>query len=111
MYFKPKNNNCLIVLMSVWDDPPYQDEISEDENNELPDDNRIIPGHVQIEVYKRDKGHCVKCGSKDYLHLDYIYLFAKGGTSKYSKNIQLLCRRHNLKKSHKVGGWLLILKI
>ena len=30
MYFKPKNNNYLIVLMSVRDDAPYQDEISED---------------------------------------------------------------------------------
>ena len=78
--------------------------MSEDENNELPDDNRIIPGHVKIEVYKRDKGQCVKCGSKDHLHLDHIYPFAKGGTSKDSKNIQLLCRRHNLKKSDKVGG-------
>ena len=28
MYFKPKNNNYLIVLMSVRDDAPYQDEIS-----------------------------------------------------------------------------------
>ena len=30
MYFKPKNNNHLIVLMLVRDDAPYQDEISED---------------------------------------------------------------------------------
>ena len=31
----------------------YQCEISEDENNELPDDTRIIPGHVQDEIYKK----------------------------------------------------------
>ena len=30
MYFKPKNNNYLIVLMLVCDDVPYHDEISED---------------------------------------------------------------------------------
>ena len=30
MYFKPKNNNYLIVLMLVCDDVPYQGEISED---------------------------------------------------------------------------------
>ena len=30
MYFKPKNNDYLIVLMSVRDDASYQDEISED---------------------------------------------------------------------------------
>ena len=55
----------------------------QDENKELPDDNRIIPSHVQIEVYKRDKRHCVKCVSKNHLHLDRIYSFAKNGTSKY----------------------------
>jgi|TARA_B110000914_G_C15090932_1_gene277251 hypothetical protein len=31
----------------------YQCEISEDENNELVDDNRIIPHHVQVEIYKK----------------------------------------------------------
>ena len=76
----------------------------QNEDSYLPEDNRIIPGHIQIEVYKRDKGQCVKCGSKDHIHLDHIIPFSKGGTSKDAKNIQLLCRRHNLKKSDKVGG-------
>jgi len=33
--------------MSVRIDAPYQDK-----KNKLPDDSIIIPGHVQIEVYK-----------------------------------------------------------
>ena len=55
-------------------------------------------------IFKRDKGQCVECGSKDHLHFDHILPFSKGGTSKDKKNIRLLCRRHNLKKSNKVGG-------
>ena len=75
-----------------------------DDNEELPEDDRIIPGHVMRNVFKRDKGQCVKCGAKDHLHFDHIFPFSKGGTSKDEKNIRLLCRRHNLKKSNKVGG-------
>ena len=71
--------------------------------NDLPEDNRIIPGHVQIEVFNRDKGKCVKCGSTKHLHLDHIIPFSKGGTSKDAKNIRLYCRKHNLEKSNKIG--------
>ena len=74
------------------------------DNSDLPDDNRAIPSDVIIEVYKRDKGKCVRCGSSDHLHYDHIHPYSKGGTSKDAKNIQLLCRRHNLKKSNKIGG-------
>ena len=64
--------------------------------------NRQIPGEVQREVYERDKGMCKICGSTDNLHFDHILPFSKGGSSKVSKNIQLLCARHNLQKSDKL---------
>ena len=64
--------------------------------------NRIIPTSVKLEVYKRDKGVCVKCGAKDNLHFDHIYPFSKGGTSITAENIQLLCARHNLEKRDKI---------
>ena len=64
--------------------------------------NRQIPGEVQKEVYERDRGKCVKCGSVENLHFDHIVPFSKGGSSKIAKNIQLLCARHNLKKRSKV---------
>ena len=63
--------------------------------------NRQIPGEVQKEVYERDRGKCVKCGSVENLHFDHIVPFSKGGSSKIAKNIQLLCARHNLKKGAK----------
>jgi hypothetical protein len=64
---------------------------------------RQIPGSVKIAVFKRDKGVCRECGSADNLHFDHILPFSKGGTSLIEENIQLLCARHNLQKSAKIG--------
>ena len=57
-----------------------------------------IPREVQEEVYKRDEGKCVYCGSKKSLEFDHIIPFAKGG-SNTTKNIQLLCQKCNRQKS------------
>jgi hypothetical protein len=64
--------------------------------------NRVIPTHVKLEVYERDKGKCVKCGSNENLHFDHDLPFSKGGTSLTTKNIRLLCMKCNLKKSNKI---------
>ncbi|HXZ27844.1 MAG TPA: HNH endonuclease [Terriglobales bacterium] len=64
--------------------------------------NRMIPTTVKLEVYKRDKGQCVLCGSKDNLHFDHDYPYSKGGTSLSAENIRLLCVRHNLQKGAKI---------
>jgi hypothetical protein len=73
-------------------------------NEELKDlsHNRMIPTSVKLDVWKRDKGRCVECGSSDNLHFDHILPFSKGGTSLKTDNIQLLCARHNLQKSDKI---------
>jgi hypothetical protein len=60
--------------------------------------NRLIPTGVKVEVWKRDKGRCVKCGSTVNLHYDHIIPFSKGGSSTTAANIQLLCAKCNLKK-------------
>ncbi len=62
------------------------------------DHNRVIPSSVKIEVWKRDKGSCVKCGSKENLHFDHIIPYSRGGSSKDARNIQILCLKHNLQK-------------
>lgn len=64
--------------------------------------NRMIPTSVKLEVWKRDKGRCKKCGSTDNLHFDHILPFSKGGTSLLAENIQLLCARHNIAKRDKI---------
>lgn len=66
------------------------------------DHSRLIPASVKLEVWKRDKGQCVRCGSKDNLHFDHIIPYAKGGSSLVAENIQLLCLRHNLAKRDRI---------
>jgi hypothetical protein len=78
------------------------DEVFTDAQQLDIDHNRIIPTSVKLEVWKRDKGKCVKCGSQDNLHFDHIIPYAKGGSSLVSENIQILCARHNLEKRDKI---------
>jgi hypothetical protein len=64
--------------------------------------DRVIPSAVKLEIWKRDKGRCVTCGSKDNLHFDHIIPYSQGGSSKEPKNIQILCAMHNLEKRDKI---------
>lgn len=66
------------------------------------DHNRLIPTSVKLEVWKRDKGKCIRCGSRDNLHFDHIIPYSKGGSSLVAENIQILCARHNLEKRDKI---------
>ena len=63
---------------------------------------RVIPTEVKKEVWKRDGGKCVLCGSKENLHFDHDLPFSKGGTSLTAVNVRLLCMKHNLEKSAKI---------
>lgn len=63
---------------------------------------RVIPTPVKIEVWKRDRGRCVLCGSTQNLHFDHDIPFSKGGSSMTARNIRLLCARHNLAKHDRI---------
>lgn len=67
-----------------------------------PDHDRLIPTAIKLEVWKRDKGMCMQCGSKNNLHFDHIIPYSKGGSSLVVENIQLLCARHNIAKKDKI---------
>jgi hypothetical protein len=66
------------------------------------ENDRVIPSAVKLEVWKRDQGQCVRCGSRDSLHFDHIIPYSQGGSSKDSKNIQILCAKHNLEKHDRI---------
>lgn len=61
-----------------------------------------IPENVQIFVWNRDKGKCVKCGSSANLEFDHIVPLSKGG-SNTARNVQLLCEKCNRSKGAKIG--------
>lgn len=76
---------------------------------ELPH-NRLIPTAVKMEVWRRDGGKCVQCGSTRNLHFDHDIPFSKGGSSLTAANVRLLCAKHNLEKSDKIlsiAPWIL----
>jgi hypothetical protein len=77
------------------------DTLIADESKEI-EHNRLIPSSVKLEVWKRDKGKCILCGSQDNLHFDHIIPYSKGGSSLVAENIQILCARHNLEKRDKI---------
>jgi hypothetical protein len=77
------------------------DDVQSSSSNELLH-NRLIPSAVKLEVWQRDNGHCVLCGSEKNLHFDHDLPFSKGGSSLVAANIRLLCAKHNLSKGAKI---------
>lgn len=61
-------------------------------------DRDTIPEDVQMFVWRRDQGKCVKCGSQDRLEFDHIIPVSRGGSST-ARNVQLLCERCNREKA------------
>lgn len=64
---------------------------------------RMISKQVQREVWRRDEGKCVNCGSNERLEFDHIIAIAKGGSNTV-RNIQLLCESCNRAKSDSEPG-------
>jgi len=62
-----------------------------------PSNNRYIPKSVRQRVLIRDNYRCVKCSSQKDLQFDHIVAVANGGSNE-EDNVQLLCKRCNLRK-------------
>jgi HNH endonuclease len=56
-----------------------------------------VPESVRLFVWQRDKGQCVKCGSRERLEFDHIIPITAGGSST-ERNVQLLCESCNRSK-------------
>jgi hypothetical protein len=57
-----------------------------------------IPERVRNEVWRRDEGRCVQCGSQERLEFDHLIPWSRGG-SDTARNLQLLCEACNRRKS------------
>lgn len=91
--------NVFRFILHLSDRANFTNEPSE---AALHEHTRLIPSEIKKEVWKRDKGRCVICGDLTNLHFDHDLPFSKGGTSISSKNVRLLCMKHNLQKSAKI---------
>lgn len=56
-----------------------------------------LSNEVMSEVWIRDGGKCVECGSTEDLEFDHIVPFSKGGSCA-SENLRILCRQCNRKR-------------
>lgn len=62
-----------------------------------------IPKTVQREVWRRDRGACAECGSREKIEFDHIIPLARGGTNT-ARNLQLLCEPCNRRKGDRPPG-------
>jgi hypothetical protein len=60
-----------------------------------------IPERVRHEVWRRDEGRCVDCGSRERLEFDHIVPFSKGG-SNTARNLELRCESCNRTKGARI---------
>lgn len=64
---------------------------------------KAILKNVQREVWRRDQGKCVACGSQRNLEFDHVIPVKLGGSST-ARNIQLLCEKCNRTKGASEPG-------
>jgi hypothetical protein len=60
-----------------------------------------IPQQVRREVWRRDQGRCVVCGSQERLEFDHIIPVSRGGSNTV-RNIELRCEYHNRSKGAEI---------
>lgn len=56
---------------------------------------------VRLDILKKYKFTCVTCKSKENLSIDHIHPVSKGGSDEF-KNLQVMCRSCNSRKSNRV---------
>lgn len=71
------------------------------DNNSIGRIRTPISEMVRHEVWRRDNGRCVICGSQQNLEFDHIIPFSKGGSNS-ARNIQLLCEKCNRVKHNNI---------
>src|SRR3989338_5058516 len=98
--YEIKESNERKVFKFVLE--PISEDLAISKGKDETEHTRIIPTHVKVEVWKRDKGKCNICGSTTNLHYDHDLPFSKGGSSITTKNVRILCAKCNLKKHDKI---------
>jgi len=60
-----------------------------------------VPDRVRHEVWRRDRGSCVDCGSRARLEFDHIIPVSLGG-SNTARNVELRCEPCNRRKGARI---------
>jgi hypothetical protein len=86
-------------LDEEWEPPIIEWE--EDDDKPIRE-REPISQTIKDQVWNRDGGKCVECGSNEKIEFDHIIPFSKGGSNTY-RNLQILCEKCNRSKSDKIG--------
>jgi 5-methylcytosine-specific restriction endonuclease McrA len=97
------------ILDQIWDKDLREETVFDlvilnIEQWENPDEKKRrkpIPESVKHEVWRRDNGKCVQCGSNENIEFDHVIPFSKGGADT-ARNLQLLCQSCNREKKDKI---------
>ncbi|HOX41701.1 MAG TPA: HNH endonuclease signature motif containing protein [bacterium] len=107
LYFVPgihDTNQKKLLVMNLFDSERRKFERLQNKfskNHETRYERPRIPEKVRVDVWRRDKGCCAQCGSRDKLEYDHIIPISKGG-SNTARNIELLCEECNRRKRDKI---------
>src|SRR5208283_919505 len=97
-YSQVKHNGHITIVAA---DEALQMFATTQKGFELTLGRDAIPSEVRREVWSRDGGKCVRCGSRENLEYDHIIPVSKGG-SNTARNIELLCESCNRSKGHSI---------
>jgi 5-methylcytosine-specific restriction endonuclease McrA len=84
-------HQCLLQLTTYHIDPHLKD------SEALTVRRMAIPESLRNEIFARDGGKCIMCGSGEHIQIDHVKPFSRGGTTT-KDNLQTLCRACNLAK-------------
>ena len=90
------------AMFQIYKKTDHELSVFDVNNAEISRERKTIPAEVRREVWRRDKGQCSKCGSRQNLEYDHIVPISKGG-SNTTRNIELLCQECNRIKSNKIS--------
>ena len=69
--------------------------------NEKQRRRKSLTNAVMQEVWIRDGGKCIECGSMDDIEFDHMIPFSKGGSST-PDNLRILCRKCNRSRGNRI---------
>jgi len=86
-----------LMMLTVYVDFSFLFKVRSQESSGELAHRASIPESVRREVWRRDQGRCVRCGSQGNLEFNHIIPHSKGGADT-ARNLQLLCQTCNRSK-------------